>query len=752
MRLRKKLLLLLIALTQRLGTKLRDRNGKVLCRAWVWSSGGHIHLIGLPNHVQLRPVPLPQERLSYWKQTLAWEQAGPPNFPRLGRNRSRSETPQICHVVICHRPPRETEAVFKRWQTLEPAARVLIAYGGTKENFNRLSGSINAVYISDATLRTTDHARERQQYAGVFRAAHQWLTETGSDVSHVHVVEFDVIPVIENPGQRLVETLEAEDADVIGYGLVDITNTIHPQNRHQISDETFLRFIRELSSRESSERVFSMLGCSSLWTRAAFAEIAELEAPQIYLEVAIPTLAHHLGYRVRPVPALQERSVTFESDLTPFLEEYQKAGAWLVHPCKSYWENPTFSPSHPPTSLNDSSAEKPRLLLFGHTYGAAVNRSKAEALSKWFDVLVCSPDFEGIEMMGRDGSFQDWDIPDAPYQHRRLRRWPREDSFMRSIAKGLGKQFEAWQPDIVLCEEEPWAFLRWQCRFLSWQQKPQPVFAEFTWENLARPGLKGKILSTIYRFAAKTTDGVICGNRGAESLFLKAGLDPSQILRTGQLGVEPAEHPTPTAEEIAAWRATNQLSPHTFVVGFCGRYVEEKGIYDLLRAVENLRSAGLDCALVFLGAGELEADLRRKAEERPWFRLLPAVGHLEVPKIINKFDLFVLPSKPQLDPSKGIWEEQFGHVLIEAMMCRVPCIGSRSGGIPEVLDREDVTFPPGDVDALTGLISRLVQNPQETGKLALAQQEQTRRRWTHDALAKQYAEFLLNLLSKTGAR
>ncbi|KMW70854.1 hypothetical protein WN50_32145, partial [Limnoraphis robusta CS-951] len=65
------------------------------------------------------------------------------------------------------------------------------------------------------------------------------------------------------------------------------------------------------------------------------------------------------------------------------------------------------------------------------------------------------------------------------------------------------------------------------------------------------------------------------------------------------------------------------------------------------------------------------------------------------------------------------WKEQFGHVLIEAMACKVPVIGSDSGEIPHVIGEAGVVFPEGKAEALGDCIRQLMENPQQAEKLAL---------------------------------
>ena len=56
------------------------------------------------------------------------------------------------------------------------------------------------------------------------------------------------------------------------------------------------------------------------------------------------------------------------------------------------------------------------------------------------------------------------------------------------------------------------------------------------------------------------------------------------------------------------------------------------------------------------------------------------VPHEETPRYLAAFDLLVLPSETQPN-----WKEQFGRVIVEALACGVPVIGSDSGEIPNLV-------------------------------------------------------------------
>jgi hypothetical protein len=80
-----------------------------------------------------------------------------------------------------------------------------------------------------------------------------------------------------------------------------------------------------------------MFGTGSVWTREAFDAVARVAEPfPMYLEIFLPTLAHHLGFRVRPLPD-QDRFVDNLGDMSGKIDEARRAGAWVIHPVKGLW-------------------------------------------------------------------------------------------------------------------------------------------------------------------------------------------------------------------------------------------------------------------------------------------------------------------------------------------------------------------------------------------------------------------------------
>lgn len=238
-------------------------------------------------------------------------------------------------MLLTHEAPEAVSRMCSHWRDHDPDQQLIVAYGGSVRDFERLEAG-HSVFIHDPELRTRDHPRERQSYLGVFSAVAPMVERLG--VSHVHLAEYDEIPLVRGLNSLLLESLKREDADVAGHRLNRVDDTGHPHFTYHLHDPAFMNYWRSMSRRDDPEVVLSMLGCGSFWKSEAFVAVSKLKPPvRIYLELMLPTAAHHLGFRVRPFPD-QDRFMAPEipksrEDFEPFRRE----GAWRIHPVKGYW-------------------------------------------------------------------------------------------------------------------------------------------------------------------------------------------------------------------------------------------------------------------------------------------------------------------------------------------------------------------------------------------------------------------------------
>jgi glycosyltransferase involved in cell wall biosynthesis len=144
-------------------------------------------------------------------------------------------------------------------------------------------------------------------------------------------------------------------------------------------------------------------------------------------------------------------------------------------------------------------------------------------------------------------------------------------------------------------------------------------------------------------------------------------------------------------------------------VVIAGQVVKIKGIWEFLAAAEQLLTARVKVAFAVLG-DDLKGNgaVRREAEAHVRTRGLGAAVHFlgfrpDAPRLIPAFDLVAVPSHV----------EPLGNATLEAMAAARPVVGSRVGGIPEMV-ADGVTgllVPPGDSAALAEAIASLVGDP-----------------------------------------
>lgn len=257
--------------------------------------------------------------------------------------------------------------------------------------------------------------------------------------------------------------------------------------------------------------------------------------------------------------------------------------------------------------------------------------------------------------------------------------------------RGLGALVRHLQPHIVHIDEEPYNLATFHAMHIAQRNKAKALF--FTWQNLLRrypfP------FSSIERYNLTHAACAIAGNQEARDVLRAKGYQRT-IYVLPQFGVDPdlyCKIEPPSREDNA------------FVIGYAGRLVEEKGVQVLLQAATGLSG---NWRLQVIGDGPYRPMLEALAkalriENQVTFEHSIPSG--EMPRWLNSLDVLVLPSL-----SRRNWKEQFGRVLIEAMACEVPVIGSSSGEIPYVIAEAGLVFPEGQVEILREALQQLICN------------------------------------------
>lgn len=221
---------------------------------------------------------------------------------------------------------------------------------------------------------------------------------------------------------------------------------------------------------------------------------------------------------------------------------------------------------------------------------------------------------------------------------------------------------------------------------------------EFHW----REKMRNRVEQWVIR---QTVTKVISVSDAAKEHYRKLVNLPPERFITIYNGID-VDKFTP-AEDKSAIRQNLNLPTDQPVVIMVGVMRQGKGQNVLIEAAKQVENAHF----WLVGDGEERPNLEKQAaglENRLHF-----LGQrMDIPDLLKAADLFVLPSDSEALPT----------VLIEAGAAGLPCIATRVGGIPEIIQdgTTGVIIPPRDPLALAQAMHRLLSEPEKIQQMGLA--------------------------------
>ncbi len=309
------------------------------------------------------------------------------------------------------------------------------------------------------------------------------------------------------------------------------------------------------------------------------------------------------------------------------------------------------------------------------------------------------------------GHVEDTPWPTPGVRLARLATWCSHENGTHVLMRGVSRLIKDFRPDIIHCVLEPWSLTCLQVLGSPSRARRRTKFGVQPCET--KPEQGGAISRIIRGFLARRVlrrcDFFVGWSTAVVKAALRYGLDGRTVAVAPAVGVDTdLFRPAATGEKRTIRGELGFNEPDDFLVGYVGRFVEEKGLLDLLAAMDRAALAEPRLHLILLGAGPLETTLRAAAAARPWMRLMGPRNQEQLSRFLRALDLFVLSSR-----TTDRWEEQFGLVLVEAMASGVPVIGTACGAIPEVLLDTGWIVTEGDISALSACIVGAVGNPDD---------------------------------------
>ncbi len=389
-----------------------------------------------------------------------------------------------------------------------------------------------------------------------------------------------------------------------------------------------------------------------------------------------------------------------------------------------------------------------RILVASHTYIVDLNCEKFRTLAQ------LEPDVEVtvvVPRRWRPGGVQNRLVEPQGWQDGRFRVVPianfsQNNQGLLIFGWEIVSLLKKFRPQIIQVEQGSKALTYAQMITLNRLLGLKAKNLFFTWWNL--PYTLKFPVSLLEAYNLRHTDGIVVGNQdGADILRDRGYTGPLRVMP--QLGVDETRFRPQPQPELAAQHG---MDPQDVVFGFVGRFVEEKGLLTLATALGHLRDHPQPWKWLLLGRGPLRETLQRRVDELGigdrvcWVESVP---HDDVPRYINLMDTLILPSETTYQfktLTAAGWKEQFGHVLIEAMACRVPVVGSDSGEIPHVIQQAGLVFPEGNPEALADCLRRLLDSADLRADLGAKGYALAMERYTNRALAEESLAFYRELL------
>ena len=292
---------------------------------------------------------------------------------------------------------------------------------------------------------------------------------------------------------------------------------------------------------------------------------------------------------------------------------------------------------------------------------------------------------------------------------------------------GLGRLLRQERPDVLHVDEESFNLATFLALRRGAQLGIPGLF--FNWANLYRR--LPPPFSWFERYNLDHAAYAVAGNQeAADILRCKGYRGPLRVIP--QFGVDETVF-TPSPGQPATGAAADKGRAEGFTIGYAGRLVPQKGVLDLVEAAAGMPSA----RLLLVGRGEMEAHLRQRAAAADLRGRVEFTGWApsqDLPDLYRRMDVLVLPSR-----TTPHWKEQFGRVLVDAMACGVPVVGSDSGEIPHLIGAAGLVFPEGDVTALRERLERL-RDPALREELGRRGRERVLAHYTQERVAQAYLE------------
>jgi glycosyltransferase involved in cell wall biosynthesis len=260
--------------------------------------------------------------------------------------------------------------------------------------------------------------------------------------------------------------------------------------------------------------------------------------------------------------------------------------------------------------------------------------------------------------------------------------------------------------------------------------RQEPPWRQFLFRNLER-------------LASYWCDKMIFISQPLVDWALKEKISSPEKMARIYSGIEIDRFHPVSEQEKKGLREKWGLGEQDAVIGIVSKLWEGKGHDLLIRAFKEIRKEKLQARLVIVGEGYLMESLKTLVSQLHLSEAVIFTGFLEdVPRIIATFDVAVLPS----------YFEGMGRVLLEAMAMEKPVVGTRVGGIPDLIEHglNGYLVSPGNSMELATALLSLLEDKGLAAKMGKAGRKKMTDRFSADTMVRSIEKVYSELLKRKG--
>jgi glycosyltransferase involved in cell wall biosynthesis len=242
----------------------------------------------------------------------------------------------------------------------------------------------------------------------------------------------------------------------------------------------------------------------------------------------------------------------------------------------------------------------------------------------------------------------------------------------------------------------------------------------------------------VVRFKYRLYDRVITISEGIRQVLLSEGIPPDKVV-TVHSAVDISSYSTPA--DLKWFRGEFNIPVDAKVCAVVAQFIKRKGHRYLFEAIPGILDKYPETVFLLFGKGPLERRLKKRCVEMGIANKVIFAGFRDdLPRIYPCLDVLIHPALM----------EGLSVALLQAAASGTPIVGTRAGGIPEIV-KDGVNgflIPPGDSRAMIRPVVEILGSPQKANNMGAKGRDIVLSNFTVDSMVRGNLEVYEQLASK----